>query len=52
MYFFRTEEDAKIFLVRYNGDYSALLTRTTIAKWKYNTNLTDQNAADLVVRHF
>jgi len=42
------EDEAKIFLERFNKELSALSTEVTIADWNYATNLTDHNAAILV----
>ena len=43
------EDEAKLFLERFNKELSALSTEVTIVDWNYVTNLTDHNAAILVL---
>ena len=44
----RNENEANIFLERYNKESSILSTELTRASWNYDTNLTDDNANILV----
>lgn len=43
------EAQAKEFLEVYDKEYSRLSTESIQADWNYNTNLTDENAAIVVV---
>jgi len=42
------ENEAKAFLEEYNTKYGALLNAYVIAAWNYETNLTDENANQIV----
>ena len=42
------EDEAKAFLDEYNTKYGALVNGAVIAQWNYETNLTDENANQLV----
>ena len=40
------EEEAIEFLAAYDQEYGRLLNLATIASWNYETNITDENAAE------
>ena len=42
------EDEAKAFLQEYNTQYGALLNAYVKASWNYETNLTDENAYQVV----
>lgn len=46
-----TEELAKTFLEKFNYEAQELSYLSSLASWKYNTNITDENVKNMVSSH-
>lgn len=43
-----TEEQARIFLEKFNTEAEELYHQSSLASWNYNTNITDENVQKMV----